>query len=217
MDGRWSHDRTMPQRLRALAARLGSRSRSGRAVLVAAGLVALVLVVAIGLAAMRPDAPGRAASAGEPSREPSTTAPVTPSASPSASPSPSSSPSASSESPKKDDGDGGGDKPVDKPKPPVSDPKPPPRDVTTPSRPTKFGAWEADDGRYTAKWEYPEDDGGSPVTGYVLKKCNGTVLKRVGAGTYRTDILHPDLDCITVQAINAEGEGQTAQYDDILL
>lgn len=216
MDGRWHHDRTMPQRLRTLAARLGGRSRSGRTALLAAGLVALVLVVAIGAALTRSETP-TAAQPPAPSPSPSASSVLSP---PVVADSPSPSPTKTTQGPTKappttNPGDAGGHEPDPQPKPPASTPKSPPKPISAPTRPEAFGVWGADTGKYTAKWEYPASDGGSRVTAYVVRKCDGTQLARVGSGTFRVDIYHPHLDCVTVQAVNAKGEGQTAQDDTI--
>ena len=226
MNGRWSSDRPdMPQRVRLLAGRMASRTRSPRAVMVVAGLIAVVLVSAMAVSMTRTDNPGQAATAGQPEPLPPTVA--APSADPSTSAAPSASPSGSpSKSPSKSaktgsggeaphtpgDSDTGGDEGSDdapepkKTKPPAT---------TTPSRPEAFGAWWASEGKYSAKWERPADDGGLSITGYVVKKCDGTTLKTVGPGTFRVDISHPSLTCMTVQAINAKGAGQTAYFDGI--
>lgn len=230
MNGRWSNDRPdMPQRMRLLAGRMALRTRSPRAVMVVVGLIAIVLVSAIAMSMMRTNSPGQAATAGQPlpptmaapaeDDAPASTAPsVSPSSSPSPSPSKSSKPGGRGEAPhtpgdaEGDDGDAGdagdaGDSPEPKKtKPPAT---------TTPSRPEAFGAWWASEGKYSAKWERPSDDGGLSITGYVVKKCDGTTLKTVGSGTFRVDISHPSLTCVTVQAINSKGAGQTAYFDGI--
>lgn len=222
MNGRWSSDRPdMPQRMRLLAGRMASRTRSPRAVVVVVGLIAVVLVSAIAVSMMQTNSPGQAATAGQPI-PPTLAAPpaaddlpssAAPSASPSSSPSPSPSKSGkpggggeAAHTPGDTEADAGDDPEPKTTKPPAT---------TTPSRPEAFGAWWASEGKYSAKWERPADDGGLSITGYVVKKCDGTTLKTVGSGTFRVDISHPSIDCLTVQAINAKGAGQTAYFDGV--
>lgn len=223
MNGRWSDDRPdMPQRMRLLAGRMALRTRSPRAVMTVVGLIAIVLVSAIAVSMMGTSPPaGQAATAGQPELpaiaapavDPSTSTapPASPSGSPSPSPSKSTKPGVGGEAPGTPVGTDGDEDTGDAPEPKKT--KPPA--TTTPSRPEAFGAWWASEGKYTAKWERPADDGGLSITGYVVKKCDGTTLKSVGSGTFRVDISHPSIDCLTVQAVNAKGAGQTAYFDGI--
>ncbi|GIG65915.1 hypothetical protein [Phytomonospora endophytica] len=232
MDGRWSSDRPdMPQRVRALAGRMASRTRSPRAVMVVVGLIAVVLVSAIAVSMARTSNPGQAATAGDPvpptvaptsvsPDEPVVTTPPSPSGSPSKSPSKSAKPGTAGEAPEDPPGGGSGDSGGSDDgdgaeAPPPAPKKTNPPTTSTASRPEAFGAWWASEGKYTAKWERPADDGGLTITGYVVKKCSGETLKNVGSGTFRVDINHPSLTCVTVQAINAKGAGQTAYFDGI--
>ncbi|MEV0646872.1 hypothetical protein AB0I28_16565 [Phytomonospora sp. NPDC050363] len=233
MDGRWNRDRPdMPQRVRLMAGRVASRTRSPGAVLAVIGLVAVVLVSAIVISMTRATTPGQAAAADYPP-PPVVEAPLLPSetsaspppevssTSPSAKPSKSSSPKPGQAGEAADDdsgndsgGDSGGDSGDPAPEP-KSTTKPPAESTSTPSRPEAFGAWWASPGKYTAKWERPSNNGGLAITGYVLRKCGGAELARVGAGTFRVDVYHSSITCMTVQAINAKGEGRTAYFDNI--
>ena len=203
MDGRWKGTRPdMPQRLGRWAGRLGEGGRSTRVVGLTGGLVAVVLVVAIAISALNSagEAEGTAGAAAESSLtvEP-TIAPTTPAPS-----SPSPTPSKTKAKPEKDpteDGQGG-DEPEPDPEPTTKKPK-----GTVSTGPTSFDVWRTGEGKYAANWEWPVSDGGLRISGYVLRECGGKLIMRVNDATYAIEFNYPYLDCATVQAENAAGEG----------
>ncbi|GAA4917363.1 hypothetical protein LX16_3913 [Stackebrandtia albiflava] len=87
-----------------------------------------------------------------------------------------------------------------------------PESVTVPSHPTLFGAWWAGDGRYAAKWETPADDGGADILGYLVTDCSGNHLAGVDSYTFDVEVYRDSLDCMSVQAFNVAGLGQTAVF-----
>ena len=226
MDGRWHPGRPdMPRRLRAALGRVGARTRTPAAVLTTIGVVAAVLVVAIVLALTQsapkpPDGTAAVAAAGTPTTAPPTVStsdvPASPTAEPTTtSPSPTENGSGGESTTQPGDNPVGGDNHTSNPDPAPAPTTKKPVATYAPSQPTLFGAWWADTGKYGAKWDVPEDDGTLTITGYVVKKCDGTVLARVGASTFRVTISHPKLECMTVQAVNAKGEGDAAWFKDI--
>jgi len=193
----------MPQRLGRWAGRLSEGGRSTRVVGLTGGLVAVVLVVAIAISALtsgRDDPQDTSGTAAEsswtavPSVVPTTTPPPS---------SPSPTPSKTKAEPPADptdDGRGGEDEPD--PDPTTEKPK---GKVST--GPTSFDVWRTGEGKYAANWEWPVSDGGLRISGYVLRECTGKEIIRVNDATYAIEFNYPYLECATVQAINAAGEG----------
>ncbi|MEV0646873.1 hypothetical protein AB0I28_16570 [Phytomonospora sp. NPDC050363] len=207
MDGSWNGRRPdMPQRLNRLAGLVGERGRSTRVVGLTGGAVALILTVAITVSAVssgggeQQPASGAAGESSEtavlPSQAPSTAAPSSPG------PSPSKSKEKKTEAPPADDGQGGEE---DEAEPAPTEKKP---KGTVSTGPTSFDAWRTGAGKYAANWEWPVSDGGLRISGYILKKCDGTVLLDLNDATYAIEFNYPFLDCVTVQAVNAAGEGE---------
>lgn len=98
-----------------------------------------------------------------------------------------------------------------------------------PGMPTKFGAWWAAEGKYGAKWEAPKDDGGSAITGYVIRECgDGKELftlegeeyeKQAGEkggnndGIWEVGFEAEKVGCVSVRAVNSSGEGAEASFE----
>ncbi|GIG65914.1 hypothetical protein [Phytomonospora endophytica] len=205
MDGRWNGTRPdMPQRLGRWAGRLSEGGRSTKVVGLTGGGVAAVLVVAIVVSMLTSggdEGEGAASTAAEsvltsaPSLAPTTTPPVSPS------PSPSKTKKKPTTEPTQDDNGGGGE---DEPEPEPTTKKP---KGTVSTGPTSFDVWRTGDGKYAANWEWPVSDGGLRISGYVLRECGGKEIIRVNDATYAIEFNYPFIDCATVQAVNAAGEG----------
>ena len=214
MDGRWHRERPdMPGRLGRLAGGLGVRARSTRVVGTAVGTVALVLLVAVAVSVLGANGGGDRGPSGAGQAYPDTSAPQTPTAAtsptaaPTASPSPSETTKPTTPPPaggdRGGDNGGGGDEPD-----PAPTAKKPSGSVSTP--PTSFDVWRTGEGKYAANWEWPVSDGGLRISAYVLRECDGTLVLRVNDATYAIEFNYPYLECASVQAVNAAGEGEKA-------
>ena len=97
-----------------------------------------------------------------------------------------------------------------------------------PGMPTKLGAWWASEGKYGAKWEAPKEDGGSGITGYIIRECeSGDELWKIDGdkyseqagdkggnndGIWEVTFEAEKIKCVSVRAVNSSGEGQEATF-----
>lgn len=71
------------------------------------------------------------------------------------------------------------------------------------------------------KWEKPEDDGGKPITGYVLEKLDKATGRWMPVGKVPADQLEMDVKGLSegheynfrVKAVNEEGESEPLETD----
>lgn len=87
------------------------------------------------------------------------------------------------------------------------------QDAELASRPTKFGAWWAGEGKYAAKWDQPDSDGGQEITSYLVGDCDGNELATVEATTFHVTVEIDELKCMSVQAVTAAGPGEVASFE----